>query len=499
MPVNTQHKEYANNLKIWEQVRDCDSGPKAIKARGTGGTGSNTLRGMAGTTYLPAPNASDASSENKERYLAYLNRAIFANFTAQTKEGVLGLVFRKETTVETPTALKYLIDDANGGGLSVDQMIKDVSGDVLMVGRYGLLVDYPAADKGLTKDQVAKLDLRANILAYPAESIINWKTETIGGVVKLTMVVLQEPTEKQIDKFESKEVMYHRVLLLRDGMYVQNLYDEDGKMVVYATGEKDDEQEDVFTGDIIPTNSDGKTWDVIPFTFVGSVNNDSTVDKAPLYDISEVNIGHYRNSADYEESSFITGQPTLGVMGLSQSWAKEFMKDGVAMGSRGGVLLPVGGDLKLVQAEANTMPMTGMEHKEKQLVMLGARLITDTGGTETVDAAKMRFAGQNSKMGSITINVESAFVQCFTWAGMFMGATEETIITINKELYDASIDPQMIIAQIQLMDRGVIAKVDLQDFIRRGGVIRSDRTNDEIDADVEETNPLDGGVINADS
>jgi hypothetical protein len=47
-----------------------------------------------------------------------------------------------------------MLDDANGDGLSLEQMIKDAAGETLMVGRYGLLVDYPSAPEGLTDAEV---------------------------------------------------------------------------------------------------------------------------------------------------------------------------------------------------------------------------------------------------------------------------------------------------------------------------------------------------------
>jgi hypothetical protein len=59
-----------------------------------------------------------------------------------------------------------------------------------------------------------------------------------------------------------------------------------------------------------PKRGDGEAWNYIPFTFVGSVNNDETPDLPPLYDLAVLNVAHYRNSADYEESCYMVGQPT---------------------------------------------------------------------------------------------------------------------------------------------------------------------------------------------
>ena len=470
MPVDTPKKEYDDCLHKWQLVRDCDKGATAVKAKGT--------------KYLPMPNPDDTSSENEARYKDYKKRANFVNFVASTKEGMTGLVFRKETKIELDSSIDYMVENIDGNGLSADQMIKDVTGDTMLTGRYGLLTEYPPAPPGLTKAQVDQMYLRANIKPYPAESILNWRTAQIGGITKLSMVVLVEPTEKQTaDEFVNDVVDYYRVLLLKDGVYVQNLYDDELNLLA----------DDGENTDIIPTKSDGSKWNAIPFQFVGSENNDATIDKAPLYDIAEINIGHYRNSADYEESSFMVGQPTPVFSGLTQSWVDTNMKDGVGLGSRGGVLLPEGGNGQLLQAESNQMPEKGMERKEKQMIMIGARLIQDSTGAETAEAARIRFGGQNSKIGSLIKNVENAFTQCFMWANEFMGGTVEPELEINKELYDATLDPQLIIAGIQLLDRGVIAKPDLQDKLRAGGFIKSDRTNEEINAEAEQADVMTGG------
>ena len=487
MPVDTPCAEYSKNVNKWKLVRDCDAGSSAIKSRAKGAEG--MLGGLAGTAYLPPPNANDGSADNKLRYRAYVERASYVNFTGHTKEGMLGMVFRRPSTIEVDPSVEYMLDDANGDGLSLEQMIKDAAGETLMVGRYGLLVDYPSAPEGLTDAEVRALELRATILPYPAESIINWRTQNIGGVKRLSLVVLREPTMKYSDDgFEAIECIYHRVLRMEDGIYVQNLYDENNELISFGVSQETDDDE-YYSAEynIYPRKSDGSLWDEIPFVFIGSINNDETVDKAPLYDIAELNISHYRNSADYEESSFLVGQPTPVFAGLTQSWVEQNMSAGIAMGSRSGILLPEGGNAMLLQAGENQMPLRGMEIKEMQMVKIGARIIHDQGGAETAEAAKIRFSGQNSKLGSIIINIEEGFYKCLNWAMQFMGGTAEPVIQVNKEFYDATINPQLLIAQMQLLDRGVIARDDVRDYMRRGSLIDAERTNQLLDDEIEST------------
>jgi hypothetical protein len=473
MPVDTQNTDYAKNIAVWELVRDCDEGATAIKNRPNkyslfaGGIGS-----VRGTAYLPAPNARDGSEENQVRYDAYRSRANFVNFVSHTKEGMLGMVFRKPTEIELPLSIDYITEDANGNGLHLDQMIKDAASDTLLTGRYCLLVDYPQTEEGLTQAQVSNAGLKASLLAYPAESVINWRCEVVNGVKQLTMVVLQEPRIEPLDNdpFEVEHCMYHRVLFLDEGVYTQHLYDENNKLV---------------SDDIIPRKSNGSTWDVIPFEFIGSINNDETADKAPLYDIAEVNVAHYRNSADYEESSFIVGQPTPVIAGLTQQWADDNFSGGIELGSRSGLLLPIDSNASLLQALPNQMPERGMELKEDQMVKIGTRIIQDSTGSETAEAAKIRFAGQNSKLGSLIVNVEAGFVKALKWLAEFMGGEGEVTLNINKEFYDATIDPQMLAQAMVLQDRGVIGKTDLRYLLRRSNLLDDERTDEEIDNDAE--------------
>jgi len=456
MPVNDQHKEYRKNLPLWGKVGDCVEGAEAVKSKGT--------------TYLPKPNPSDDSSENAERYSQYKTRASFVGFTGHTKAGLLGLVFRKNTKVELPANLEYLKQDANGAGLSLDQMARSATGETLEAGRHGLLTDYPEASPGLSRAQVEQMKLRANILAYPAKSILNWRTEQVGGVTMLSLVVLAEPVEEVApDGFSVDEKTRYRVLRLEDGLYHQEIYSDDGELVGFSE----------------PKNASGQRWKEIPFAFSGSQNNDPSVDKAPLLDIAELNIAHYRNSADYEESSFMVGQPTPYVAGLSQAWVDEVMKGGLMLGSRTAWALPDGGSAGLLQADPNQMPLKGMGEKEQQMIKIGAKIITDTTGQETAEGAKIRFAGSTSQLGILVGNVEAAMIKSIKWCGEFMGESGDPELEINRQFYDATLDPQMVIAQIQLLDRGVIATNDVRDGLRRGGMISDQRTNEDIDTEAE--------------
>jgi len=447
MPINTKNKEYLANSQKWAVVRDCEEGASAVKAKRD--------------KYLPKPGGSEA------RYDDYLMRANFVNYTAATVNGLLGMVFREDAEIDLQPDLEYLLTDANGNGLTLDQQTRRVVRDLIVTGRMGLLVDFPAVEPGASRADTA--GLRANIVLYPTERIINWREKTL--------VVLEEEHEVHIDEYASECRTYHRVLRLEDGQYVSELYDDKDVLIAYAE----------------PRMSNGARWTEIPFIFAGAENNDQNVDKPPLYDLAEVNIAHYRNSADFEESSYMVGQPTPWISGLTQHWIEEVLQGQIMLGSKAVIFLPDGAQADLLQATDNQMPERGMAAKEAQMIKLGARLIEDTKTNESATGAAIRFGGQTSVLATIVGNAEAAMLKCINWAGMFMGATGDNVFQLNREFYDREANPQTIMAAIQLLDRGVIAMSDLRGNLRASGMLDNDRTDDEIDGEAEQ-NVLDTGL-----
>jgi len=464
MPVSTPHPKYELYKPIWSRTRDAVKGSVAVKEKKH--------------IYLPVPDPDTLDERlgtGTLRYRQYITRAVFANFTGRTKNALVGAAFRKEPAIDIPSGLDYLINDATGDGLSLEQLAKDELANLLECGRSFLLVDYPQADEGLTREQVNLLGLKANVVPYDCEQVINWKTEAVNGRKLLTKIVLAENYSVSADEFEHDVEVQYRVLRLRPEGYSQQIYRE----------------EMPFTEEFFPTKSDGTRWTEIPALFVGSKNNDSTVDDAPLADIAEVNIAHYRNSADYEESCFITGQPTLFLTtSLSAEQFEESNPDGIKLGSRAGHLLGETGSATLLQPNANSLVLEAMKAKEQQMVAIGARIITDRGSNETAEGARIRFASENSVLGDIVGNLSSALKKCISWCGEFMGVADDVQIIINKEFYDKSVDPQLIMSMVQLMDRQIISDQDIFNRLRAAGIIEGERTLDDVRDELEDLSPV---------
>ena len=463
MPVDTTNPTYELYKNEWIKTRDACDGSVAVKNKKA--------------QYLPIPDAdTNPMGTDSIRYKQYIKRAVYTNFTGRTKNALVGAAFRKTPIIELPDGLEYLIDDATGDGLSLEQLAKDELANLLETGRTLLLVDYPQAGDNLTAEAVSMLDLSATIIPYKAETVINWKSSIIAGRSVLVLVVLMESYIDSSDEFGHESKTQYRVLRLDEQGYSQQLYRDDKP----------------YTEMFYPKKSDGSTFSYIPATFVGSQNNDTSIDNAPLSDIADVNMAHYCNSADYEESCFITGQPTLFIThSLTQEQWSEYNPEGIKIGSRAGHVLGETGSASLLQANPNNLVMEAMRSKEQQMVAIGARIITDRGNNETAEGARIRFASENSVLGDIVGNLSSAIKSCIYWCGEFMGVdTDDCVFTINREFYDKMVDPQTIMSLVTLLDRQIVSSQDIFDRLKAGGLIDAERKLEDVKDEVGDLSPL---------
>jgi len=482
MPPNVSYvlPEVEAMLPKWQMITDCIAGQEAVK--------------KAGTKYLPKPNAADTSPENEARYTAYVTRAVFYNVTANTLSGLVGQVFNSDPVTEYPKELEPLWYDCNGRGVTLIQQAKKTLTSTLAFGRCALLVDFPkgAVDldgnpRAFTRQEVMDGLARPTIQYYGPTDIINWRYEQKGAVSVLSLVVLVEDYIIKDDGFEIQRGTQCRVLRLRDGMY---------EMEVWQRTDEKQEGPYYLIGTFQPRDSKGQRFGYIPFYFIGSQNNDAQIDKPPMYDIANLNIGHYRNSADYEDSVYMVGQPTPYFAGLTQTWVDEVLKGTIQLGSRGAVPLPEGGSAGLIQAEENSMVKEAMDQKERQMVALGAQLVQDKQVQRTLGEAKMEATVIASTLTSCARNVSQAFESALLAAASFSGAqidADKLKFQLSTDFAIAKLSPedrQQLIAEFQ---GGLVSFTEARAQLRQSGIATLDDevARTEIEKDMESAVDLD--------
>lgn len=497
--IDFTRNEVKTQLPKWVKIRDCISGEDVIKEKGT--------------TYLPMPNAYDTSTENKDRYAAYKLRAVFMNAVDNTVQGLLGQVFSADPVVELPDDMKLLEEDCDGTGVSLTQQAKRVLASDLAFGRCGLLTDFPKAplsttevdgegrplERDFSRAEMQNGTARANILHFAPEQIINWRTRLVGGKSVLCLVVIAMTYICYDDGFEVKEDDEWRVLRLDEqNNYVCEVWRKNTDTP--TPGSKTAPLEQFILHDrYMPRDANGKPLELIPFTFVGSLNNNDSPDKPPMYDLAVLNLAHYRNSADYEDSVYMVGQGTPVATGLTTNWIREAWGDKpLQLGSRGIVPLPTGGDFKIVAAEENGLVKEAMDQKEKQMAMLGAQLVESKEVQRTLGEAQMERAVIESTLVQCAKNTAAAIQKCLRWAGMFYGAAEDAItyelstdFAINKLTPE---DRKALIAEYQ---GGLIAFEEARNGLRQSGIAYLDDAKAKASIDEEAQQRVDMAAAEA--
>lgn len=414
-----------------------------------------------GDIYLPRPNPEDTSYENTLRYESYQTRAVFYNVTARTLNGLVGQIYANAPEVELPGVLKNLEKDANGKGVGIVQSSKAAVDFAFRHGRLGLYIDYPKLEKPATRKQLDDGEVKPSISVYASANIINWRPMRRLGKWVYSLIVLKENYEVESDDgFEVKTETQYRVLRLVNDIYIVEIWRKD-------TG--------IWDKTIsVPVGADGQPFNEIPFTFVGAVNNDPAPDQPPLYSLAELNIAHYRNSADHEESCFIVGQPLIVTTGLTEEWLDKVLGGKIRAGSRGGLPLGVGADAKVLQVAPNVMPMEAMLHKEKQMVAIGAKLVEDREVQQTATEATINNAAETSILATIANNVSAGYQFALEWAAKFVGVTGAPKFQLNTEFAITKLSPQERTALIAEWQAGAISWTELREKLHGGGIATQD-------------------------
>lgn len=475
--VQYTRDELSPLLPQYFTIRDCIEGEPAIKGMipgsygtdsyGTGFNGQDSASSFVlarALRYLPMPNPSDQSEDNRKRYRQYVIRAVFYNVCARTIIGMIGQVFLRPPKINVPSQLHPMLTNIDGCGLTERQLAKRAVKDVLAYGRLGILVDFPQRTRPTSRADIASGTVQPTITVYYPWDIINWRTQIYQGKKYLTLVVLRENvSEEGDDGFELVPVEQYRVLRFdpdtqQHTVEIWRPLDADNKTYGQAS-------------EFTPLSGNGKPLSAIPFMFVGSESNDEVPDKPPMYDIASLNVAHYRNSADYEESVYMMGQPTLAMTGLSQDWVTNVLKGSVKLGSRRPIPLPVGADAKLLEAKPNNLAQEAMLQKEQQMVALGAKLVEKMTVQRTATETIVESTSETSILLSCADNVSAAFTWAFGICAGFLNIPPGDIsYLLNKDYELTKMSPQDRDSVIQTWMSKAITFDEMRTALHTGGL-----------------------------
>lgn len=401
MPINSKHPDYdSSKATITKDAYDGNVGG-----------------------YIPR-----LKGQTNEEYAAYVSRATYFNVTRRTCAALVGAMLRK------PFTSSIDVEDINiCDGVSFDQFAAESLQTLMYAGRMGVLVDYD-------EDKQAPY-----IIPYTSNNIINWRSQH----EMLTMVVLEENSyqPKETDAYEVELVVKYRELLMIDGQYNVRIWEQQSNKSYTVV--------DAY----VPTFR-GRALDYIPFAFINAIDTSPKVAEPVLYNMADINISHFRTSADIEHSAHFTALPQPWISGDLQEDQTElpigtFSVWQLEADAKVGYLEFAGNGIGKLQDIA--------KHKEEQMSAIGSRLLQDKKGVESVEALRIRAGAESATLVTVAQAFEGAMAQILKFYQYWLGSDMDVDFGMNKDFSSAHLTPQELKS---LMDAYIAGTISQDTFLQ---------------------------------
>ena len=420
--IEAKHPQYNIRLSEWDKCSDCYIGEDAIKAKTN--------------TYLPKLERHDDTTEGKARYADYLERASFFGVVSTVVTGRVGQVMRIPISIEMSDVIMEWSKTIMRDESNLHELTKRVLTEVITTGRVGLLLDRPE-DGG-----------DPYIVMYKAQDITNWdvQDEVLKRLVLRETRIVTTRSTNGLDQ-QKEELMYVELVINEEGKYEQRKWiKHDGKFVMSEA--------------IVPTNA-GIAMDEIPFQFINSDSISTNTSKPPLLDLANLNISHYRNSADYEQLLHRVGvAATFYASGIDEDEANDPANLAVGPDVRWYSRNPNAkyGILEFSGASASAME-TAMQEKMQMMATIGGQLVQrHRKQVETAETARLRSASENSALDTIVTTVEIGMTQVLQRSAIWLNTNEDVQFILNRDYLDDRWSPEELKAVNEAEMLGLISK-----------------------------------------
>ena len=412
MGVDYKRPDYIEYNEMWTKCRDVlEGGTESIKGKGA--------------TYLP-----QLPGQNDAEYLAYKTRAQFVNYSSRTLQASIGQLFRKNVLYNEFDYPEWN-EDVDLCGTPIDYFNRMIATEVFTTNRIGVLVDY---------SEIAK---RPYLTAFKAETIINWRLENIDGILQPSLIVLagevQEADPK--DKFKTITKKVWKELSLENGVYTV----QDWEQIKVKTGKEE----------IVPVNEpyrpmiQGELFSFIPFYVITSDGLTTDLLRPILMDLININLGHYINSADYENACHFTGANTIVTRGWGNS---PFPVGGCAD-------FPIDGGAEVLQAGENSMLMQAMKQKEEQMTVIGSAVLANRGRyIQSAETSRLNTSGEYATLADISIALSNAMTDILKLFAFWGGKTADNItVKFNSDFEIEPLNSQDLVSWMGAVQSGFMS------------------------------------------
>lgn len=447
--VETQHKNFKAFYDDWVTMRHVFAGERTLKA--------NSKRYIA-----------PLDGQDPNDYKEFIARSCFENYVKATAKGMSGLIFAKNPQMELSATVEALKDDIDLSGNSIVDLAQSTINEIAEVGRAGLLVDMMSYDTtGMTVAQVQALNLRPYIKLYTTENIINWDTELINNQNELSLLVLQEVYNININMFEREDKVRYRVYSIEENIVIcrifeSNAYQSKGNFSIVSES--------------IPVMN-GKPLNSIPFIPITAEDLTIEPSNPPLLDLANINLNHWGISCEYRNILHYLGSPVLTITGYQGQQGEE-----ISIGAKSVIKLP-DPTAKVYYTALSADGLSGvkdaMTEQKNAMLALGARLLAPESSSQiSENTMQMKTAGQRAIIIQIADTVSRGFEKALNIIAQWQGDNTLQVFKLNTDYNLAEMNPQLMTAMFTGNQIGLVPLEDIYDNLKKGEMTKFETFED---------------------
>jgi hypothetical protein len=427
VPINSKHPAYLQREEDWMDCRAAFEGQRAVKA--------------AGVRFLPK-----LSGQSTSDYDAYKARALFYSITSKTVSALVGMALDKAPELKYPDTMKGYFEDHNG--VQFHESLSSVVQELILVGRFGCLLDRPVGGG------------QAYPAFYATEDILNWhyseSTSQLDLLVLREYYVERDTADEYVSQYKKR---YRKLELLEDGTVQVSVW----------KCSKDKDEDFIQVGQNATITNLGQSIKYIPFICANAFGLGIDPVKPPMLDIVDINLSHYRTSADLEHGRHFTGLPTPWITGADADGAMH-------IGSTKAWVIPDH------QARVGFLEFTGqglaslekaLTEKHSQLATMSARLIDNsTRGSEAAETVKLRYLSETASLKTIVRAAEAFMNAYLNVIGDMDGHGQKSVsVALNMDFLAVKMTAAELTAWVQAYLDGGVTKEMLLHAYKQGGAL----------------------------
>ncbi|GAB2472075.1 DUF4055 domain-containing protein [Comamonas humi] len=396
----------------------------------------------AGKKYLPRqPRESSDDYEYRKA-----TSTLFPAFE-RTLAVMAGKPFSKEVTLseKVPTQVQDLLPSIDDKGSSLHTFAFRAFREMVSHGFGGILVDHTKTDgKAKTLADAKRMGARPYWVHYKHGQILGARFAQGANGLQLVMLRLLETVEEEDGEYGSKNV--EQVRVLRPGSWE----------IWRRSGEGE--------GAWALADSGTTTLDRIPFVFLLANPIGPMESRPPLKDLAYLNVKHWQQQSDQDESARFCRKRLLVFTGLTSD-------DKITVASDMAVRLPKDADAKIVEGSAESIEVgrSELEALEQQMIQTGAELLVAKPGQRTATEASNDAEANKSSLQSLAEDFEDALDQCLQFTADWLKAGEGGSVSLFKDFGAATLSDASAQLVFQMVNSGWLPKTTgIKEMQRRG-------------------------------